>query len=77
MLKKVSREYVTDIVKRTDEGIEKLGYILGCRDIKQKIAPEELDKIISQIGECSTTETINGIEISYGESLHCLIIIQK
>ena len=77
VMRKANKEYVTDIVKRTDAGIEKLGYILGCRDMKNKVAQEDLDKIIRQIDESSTTEVIDGSEIKYGESLHFLIIIHK
>ena len=77
VVRKLNKEYLTDIVKKTDEGLEKLGYILGCRDMKQKLSKEELDKIIKQIEESCTTEVVGDSEIKYGESLHCLIIVSK
>jgi len=77
VVRKLNKEYLTDIVKKTDEGLEKLGYILGCRDMKQKVSKEELDKIIKQIEESCTTEVVGDSEIKYGESLHCLIIVSK
>lgn len=77
VISKVNKDFVTDIVQRTDEGTEKLGYILGCRNIKEKLAREELDKIIDQIDKTSKKEMVDGAEIRFGESMHCLIIMQK
>ena len=77
MMRKLNKEYVTDIVKKTDGGIEKLGYIMGCRDIKSKLLEEEVDKIVKEIDDTSKKETIDGNETQYGESLHCLIIVYK
>lgn len=77
VMRKVNKEMVTDIVSRSDEGIEKLGYILGCRNIKDRLSSEELEKIINQIDKTSKKELLNGVEHQYGESLHCLVIINK
>ena len=72
---KYNKEYVTDILDRTEAGIEKLGYILGCSDLKRKMPGEDLEKILQQIDKKAKKEVVDGKEIRFGESLHHMIMI--
>ena len=77
IMEEVHKEDITEVLLKSERGLEKLGYVLECRDICQKLTKDDLDEIFKQIEKEAQTEVVDGKEVRYGESLHHMIIFYQ